>query len=138
MDFVLASGEVSVFIMLSMDIYRETILDHYKNPRNFGRLVSPTAHTEEINISCGDRIIVDVLVESGHVTDIRFIGEGCAIHQASASMLTEKVKGMDVSQVLALAREDVEALLGTSLTPSRIKCALLPLEAIQKAVQSVV
>lgn len=69
--------------------------------------------------------------------DIRFNGEGCAISQASASMLTEKVKNLDTKNILSLTLEDIIALLGTTLTPSRIKCAMLPLEVLQKAIISV-
>lgn len=124
-----------------MDFYRETILDHYKHPRNFGHLPGAHVTSEEINVSCGDRIGIEIriggTVKHTVISDIRFFGEGCAINQASASMLTEKVKGMDTSAVMKLNIDDVETLLGTTLTPSRVKCALLPLEAIQKAIQSV-
>jgi len=123
-----------------MDLYRENILDHYKHPRNFGHLEGAFVTSEEINVSCGDRIVIDVRLKQGKtptIEEIRFSGEGCAINQASASMLTEKVTGMNVVDVLNLTLADVEALLGTQLTPSRVKCALLPLEAIHKAVQFV-
>jgi nitrogen fixation NifU-like protein len=123
-----------------MDLYRENILDHYKHPRNFGHLEGAFVTSEEINVSCGDRIAIEVRLKGGKapvIEEIRFNGEGCAINQASASMLTEKVTGMKVADVLNLTLADVEALLGTRLTPSRVKCALLPLEAIHKAVQSV-
>ena len=122
-----------------MDLYRETILDHYKNPRNFGHLAGAEVVSEEINVSCGDRIAIEIIFDTDNpkkkiIKDIRFSGEGCAIDQASASMLTEKVIGMNAARVLKLSLDDVQALLGTTLTPSRVKCALLPLEAIQKAV----
>ncbi len=125
-----------------MDIYRQTILDHYKNPRNYGHLSRPEAKFEEANVSCGDRIGMELTFKIKSVTfkviqDIRFHGEGCAISQASASMLTETVKGMKREDVMALSLDDVQKLLGTTLTPSRVKCALLPLEAIQKAVAKV-
>jgi len=122
-----------------MDLYRDVILDHYKNPRNYGRLEHPDAASDDANPSCGDRISVGIRFAGSEgerrVGDIRFTGEGCAIHTASASMLTEKVKGMYVADILTLTRADVEKLLGTTLTPSRVKCALLPLEAIQQAIQ---
>lgn len=124
-----------------MDLYREQILDHYKHPRNFGHLEGADVKSEEINVSCGDKITIEIILDTStkraRIQDIRFSGEGCAINQASASMLTEKVMGMNVSDVMKLTLKDVETLLGTTLTPSRVKCALLPLEAIQKAVQSV-
>jgi nitrogen fixation NifU-like protein len=121
-----------------MDIYREVILDHYKHPRNFGHLDKPDAKVEEGNVTCGDRIVMEIHVTRNppHVTirDIRFSGEGCAISMASASMLTEKVKGMNTADILKLKTDDIIEMLGTTLTPSRIKCATLPLEVLQKGV----
>lgn len=122
-----------------MDLYRDIILDHYKHPRNFGHLEGSDVKSEEINVSCGDRVVMEILLSADKkkIADIRFSGEGCAINQASASMLTEKVKGMAIASVMRLGRKDIEKLLGTTLTVSRVKCAVLPLEAIQKALQSV-
>jgi len=117
-----------------MDIYREIILDHYKNPRNFGHLPNPDATVEEGNVTCGDRINIEVTVDGDKIKDIRFSGEGCAISQASASMLTERVKGMDLPQIKKLDAKYMLAMLGTTLTPSRTKCALLSLEVLQKVV----
>lgn len=125
-----------------MDLYREQILDHYKHPRNFGHLEGANVTSEESNVSCGDRIVIEIKLKVNSQTlkvieAISFNGEGCAINQASASMLTEKVTGMRVDEVMKLSLSDVETLLGTQLTPSRVKCAVLPLEAIHKAIQSV-
>jgi len=123
-----------------MDPYRKEILDHYKNPRNFGHLAKPDVKEEESLVSCGDRIVMEIQLsvrpatEETKVQDIRFSGEGCAISQASASMLTEKVKRMEKRKIMRLSTPDVLAMLGTTLTPSRIKCAILPLEVLQKAV----
>lgn len=117
-----------------MDLYREHILDHYKHPRNFGHLDGANVSSEEINMSCGDKIRMEIIVEDKLIKDIRFSGEGCAINQAAASMLTEKVKGMRIEEVMTLDLQYVEGMLGTALTPSRVKCAMLPLEAIQKAI----
>lgn len=124
-----------------MDIYREQILDHYKNPRNFGHLDKPDVVVEEGNVTCGDKIVIEIKVKSykskvkSVIGEIAFSGEGCAISQASASMLTEKVKGMTKVQILKLTSKDIINMLGTTLTPSRTKCALLSLEVLQKAVQ---
>lgn len=122
-----------------MDIYRELILDHYKNPRNFGHLAKPDAVMEENNVSCGDRIIMEIHTGEKNgkkiIKDVRFSGEGCAISQASASLLTEKVMGMTLEEVLALTTEDILELLGTTLTPSRIKCATLSLEVLHRTIQ---
>lgn len=119
-----------------MDLYRENILDHYKHPRNFGHLPKPDVVMEEGNVTCGDRIVMEIKCKAT-IEDIRFNGEGCAISQASASMLTEKVKGMSVAKVQQLSRKDIEDMLGTTLTPSRVKCATLPLKVLQKAIISV-
>lgn len=120
-----------------MDIYREVILDHYKNPRNFGHLDKPHAKVEEGNVTCGDRIVMEITVnEKRAIRQIRFSGEGCAISQATASMLTEKVIGMSVSDVMQLALADITTMLGTTLTPSRTRCATLSLEVLQKCVIS--
>lgn len=121
-----------------MDLYRETILDHYKNPRNFGHLEGADVVSEEVNVSCGDKIAIEIKLNDKRIEEIRFSGEGCAINQASASMLTEKVKGMDTDDVMKLTLKNIEELLGTTLTVSRVKCAVLPLEAIQKAIRSVI
>ena len=120
-----------------MDLYRQLILDHYKHPRNFGHLEGAHVTSEELNPSCGDRVGIEIKMSEHNISEIMFQGEGCAIDQASASLLTEKVKGMNKEEVMKLELKDVEALLGTTLTPSRVKCALLPLEVIQKAVSSV-
>lgn len=118
-----------------MDMYRELILDHYKHPRNFGHLDRADASSEAYNATCGDKMRIEIKYTST-IEDIRFSGEGCAISQASASMLTEKVKGMSRKQVQKLSRIDIEEMLGTTLTPSRVKCATLPLEVLQKAMVS--
>lgn len=124
-----------------MDLYREVILDHYKNPRNFGHLSKPDMVMEEGNVTCGDRIVIELLIthHSSLITigDIRFSGEGCAISQASASMLTEMVKGMSATKIQKLSLKDIQDMLGVTLTPSRVKCATLPLEVLQKAITSI-
>ncbi|KKR87328.1 SUF system NifU family Fe-S cluster assembly protein [Candidatus Gottesmanbacteria bacterium RIFCSPHIGHO2_01_FULL_46_14] len=116
-----------------MDIYRENILDHYKHPRNFGHLEKPDVVMEEGNVTCGDKIIMEINVKNNKIENVAFNGEGCAISQASASMLTEMVKGMNINKIMKLSVIDITTILGTSLTPSRIKCATLPLEVLQKA-----
>ena len=116
-----------------MDLYREIVLDHYKHPRNFGTLVKKTATIEDGNVTCGDVICMDVLIEEGVVTDIAFRGTGCAISISSASMLTEEMKGKSVAEIMALSGDHVVRYFGTTLTPSRTKCAVLSLEVLQKA-----
>lgn len=116
-----------------MDLYREAIIDHYRHPRNFGELAGPTATGEAANATCGDKIRIGVNITGDRITDIRFSGNGCAISLASASMLTEKVLGMQVADVKKLTFADIKALLGTDLTPSRVRCATLPLEVLHRA-----
>lgn len=115
------------------NLYREQILDHYKNPRNYGKVDNPTATCRLYNSACGDDITVSVkLRKRTMLEDMKFEGHGCAVSTASASLLSEKVKNMSVKEVMNLKKEDVLNLLGTKLTPTRLKCALLPLEAIHK------
>lgn len=119
-----------------MDLYRQNILDHYKHPHNSGRLPDADASTTLFNSACGDKMTMDIKLgkDGKTVADIRFSGEGCAISQASASLLTDKVKGIAKKKVLALNKETIFDMLNTQLTPSRVKCALLPLEALQKCI----
>lgn len=120
--------------------YRDIILDHFKHPRNFGSLGVCDARSEGANPFCGDKIIFEVKLKAKSsklkaIETVMFQGEGCAISMASASMLTEKVKGMKRDDVLAMKTEDVLELLGgITLMPTRIKCAVLPLEVLQKTV----
>ena len=123
-----------------MDMYRAVILDHYRHPHNFGHLKKPDRKSGEGNVSCGDRIDIEITlrgkVGQEVVSDIKFWGVGCAISMASASLLTDKVHGMKIAKVLQLNRSDVLGLLGTELTATRIVCALLPLQAIHKALRN--
>lgn len=114
------------------DMYRQQILDHYRNPRNYGELEDPTfSHVGE-NTSCGDEIEVFVaLDEEDHVEAVTFTGDGCAISQAAASLLSEEVRGMTVEELYELDRDDVLELLGVEVTPMRIKCAVLAEKVIQ-------
>jgi len=116
-----------------MDMYREIILDHYKHPRNAGHLPHATAAAHAYNATCGDKITMEIKIDNNKISDIRFSGTGCAISQASASMLTEKVKGMKITDVKNLKTDDIMNMLETTLTPSRVKCATLPLEVLTKA-----
>ena len=113
------------------DLAQANILDHYKHPRNQGRLEQPTVTREENNPLCGDRIRLDLLIKDGVVADLRFDGRGCAISQASASMLTETLKGQPVDVAKAFGKDDVLDLLGIPIGYSRLKCALLSLKALK-------
>ena len=111
--------------------YREYILDHYKNPRNYGRLDDPDITHEEDNPLCGDVVGMDFRVKEGVIEDIRFHGRGCAISQASASLLTERLKGMALDDAKKIDKNDVLGELGIQISPARIKCALLSLKVLK-------
>ena len=113
-------------------LYREHVLDHYRNPRNQGTLDDAQVSSELDNPVCGDRIRLDVRLEDGRVSEARFSGRGCVISLASASMLTEEVQGKTVEELAALRDEDVFEMLGTTLGPVRAKCALLSLRVLQE------
>jgi len=115
------------------DFYRDFILDHYRNPRNFGHLETPTTTAEDLNPLCGDQIRVDLEVEGGVVKDVRWEGKGCAISQASTSMLTESVKGMRLEDVAKLSKDVVLDNVGIGISPTRMKCAMLGLRVLKSA-----
>lgn len=116
------------------DFYRDYILDHYRNPRNFGTLEHPDATAEDLNPLCGDRIRMDLSVgEDGVVRDVRFSGKGCAISQASASMLTESIVGMNLTDVARLSKDAVLENVGIGISPTRMKCAMLGLRVLKSA-----
>jgi nitrogen fixation protein NifU and related proteins len=117
---------------MSDDIYREIILDHYRNPRNKGRLEHADVSTHDSNPLCGDEIDIHLKVEEGKIKDIKFEGRGCAISQASASMLTEMVLDKPLTAVKDLAKDDILENIGLmNLGPARIKCALLSLKVLK-------
>lgn len=118
---------------MDSSFYREQIMDHYRNPRFRGRLDAPTASYEELNPLCGDMIHIDLTVDDGTVAAARFDGHGCAVSQASASMLLEELVGKSVEEVTAFGRDDLFALLGVALSPARMKCALLSLGVLRIA-----
>jgi len=111
--------------------YREYILDHYKNPRNYGRLEHPDITHEEDNPLCGDVVGMDFQIKDGVIADIKFHGRGCAISQASASLLTERLKGMVLDDAKKIDKNDVLGELGIEISPARIKCELLPLKVLK-------
>lgn len=115
-------------------IYRENILEYSKNPQNKGRLDPHDYAYEDTNPLCGDEVRIELRVDdAGTVTDIRFDGQGCAISQASASMLTEIVQGMNVEDVKNLPKEELLEEIGIELSPARLKCALLGLHVLKGA-----
>jgi nitrogen fixation NifU-like protein len=119
------------------DLYRDYILEHYRRPHNFGVLEAPTATYEGSNPLCGDRITMQLTVEDGTVTGIGFTGRGCAISQASASLLTDEVKGKPIEDVAKLAAVDLLDLLGIDISPARLKCAMLSFDSLQHLLDEV-
>ena len=116
-------------------LYREVILDHYKNPRGHGLLEDPDAQAEGQNPLCGDEVSIYVAFgEDGDTIDeIKFSGRGCAISQAATSMLTEMVKGRSATEVATLPKDELLDEIGIPLTPVRLKCALLGLSTLKLA-----
>ena len=115
-------------------LYRELILDHYKNPRNHGLLEQADASAEGMNPLCGDEITVSVrLGQNDVIEDVGFEGRGCAISQAATSMLTDLVKGKTVEEVGMMPKEELLEELGIPLTPVRLKCAILGLGVLKLA-----
>jgi nitrogen fixation NifU-like protein len=115
------------------DLYRDYILEHYRRPHNFGVLDNATATQEGANPLCGDRITLQLRVIGDQIAAVGFTGRGCAISQASASLLTDEVKGKEVDAAAAMKASDVLDLLGIEISPARMKCALLSLETLQGA-----
>jgi len=113
------------------DLYRDNIIDHYQNPRNHGTLENPDISYEDSNPVCGDEIRIDLQVKDGTVADARFTGHGCSISQASASMLTEEIIGKSLDEVRHIEKQDILDMLGISLGPVRLKCALLSLKVLK-------
>ena len=116
------------------DLYRDYILEHYRRPHNFGVIDAPTASYEGANPLCGDRITLQVGISDGVIDRVGFTGRGCAISQASASLLTDEIKGKPVAEVAKLGSDDVLDLLGIEISPARLKCATLSLDTLQHAI----
>jgi len=141
---------------LADELYRETILDHYHHPRNQGSLDDPTVRIEGVNPLCGDECTLYCLVEDGKIEDLKLEAKGCSINMASGSMMTEAVKGKSLDEASLVTQvikdmmtgkgeepelpedlEDLESLKGVKKYPVRIKCALLPWNALLEAIQTV-
>jgi nitrogen fixation NifU-like protein len=116
-------------------LYSDTLLDHFRNPRNYGSLPSPDVAYEEFNPLCGDRIRIELEISDNRIAAARFVGDGCAISIAAASLLTELILDADIAQGEALPSEKLLASLESDIKPSRMKCALLPLEALRSCMK---
>ena len=120
----------------SEDMYREHILDHYKHPRNFGVLKPADVDHEANNPLCGDQIRLTFKVNAkDEVEDVKFTGRGCAISQASASLLTSRVKGKSLDDVKLIDRDEIVRMLGIPISPVRLKCALLSLAVLREGIE---
>jgi nitrogen fixation NifU-like protein len=114
-------------------LYREVILDHYKNPRGHGVIEGADAQAEGQNPLCGDEVAIFVALDGDKIDDVRFRGRGCAISQAATSMLVEMVRGRTVDEVASMPRDELLEEVGIPLTPVRLKCALLGLGVLKVA-----
>jgi nitrogen fixation NifU-like protein len=116
------------------ELYREVLLDHYKNPQNFGMIKNPDIHKYDNNPLCGDEIEIFVKLDNNKekVKDIKFKGHGCVICIASASIITDDMMGKELKKIQKMDTDDMLKLLGIELTPARIKCMMLPLITIKK------
>jgi len=121
---------------MNSTLYKENIVDHYKNPRNFKKLKSFSKNAFADNLSCGDEIEVFLDMEGELIRDISFQARGCAISIAAMSMLTEKVKGKKIDEIEKITNEDILHMLGLEKESPRIKCALLSIQALKKALSS--
>jgi nitrogen fixation NifU-like protein len=117
-------------------MYQENILDHYEHPYHRGTLTQPTLAYRDLNPLCGDEVYVQARIDDqNHVVEAYFDGQGCVISLAAASMLMEVVEGKTLDAVKAMNRQDMLELLGIPLTAMRVKCALLPLRTLEKAIR---
>ena len=120
---------------MSFDMYQENILDHYENPYHRGTLANPALEYRDLNPLCGDEVRIQAHIDAqNHLTEAYFDGEGCVISLAAASMLMEAVEGKTLEEIKVMGRQDMLDLLGISLTTMRVKCAMLPLRTLEKAI----
>jgi nitrogen fixation protein NifU and related proteins len=116
-------------------LYSDTLLDHFRNPRNYGALPSPDVAYEEFNPLCGDRIRIELKISDNRIAAVNFVGDGCAISIAAASMLTLLVLDADIDQSAVISSEKLISSLKSDIKPSRMRCALLPLDALHSCVK---
>lgn len=118
-----------------MSLYEELILDHYRRPHNFHKLTHPSKTVSVLNPSCGDSISLEVVFIDDKVSEVGFTGEGCAISIASASILTDYIKKKTKKELTSLTSSSILKLLGIQLSPTRLRCAMLPWEALMKMIK---
>ena len=116
-------------------MYQEQILDHYKNPRNFGTIKNASVHHHEKNPLCGDELDLFLMIdEHKKIIEVKINGHGCAISLASASMLSEEIKGKNIDELKKMTKENILEMLGIPLSPVRLKCALLSLDTLKNSI----
>ena len=118
------------------ELYSDTLLDHFRHPRNYGSLSAPDISNEQFNPLCGDRIRIQLKFRRSIVSEARFKGDGCAISTAAASLLTELVVGEDVEELVNLPDARLIAALESDIKPARLQCALLPLQALREGLKN--
>ncbi|MBI5466209.1 MAG: iron-sulfur cluster assembly scaffold protein [Candidatus Kerfeldbacteria bacterium] len=118
-----------------MDLYQQNILDHYKHPQHRGELKAADKRSTAANPSCGDSVIFYLQTRDDKIVQARWMGEGCVLSQAAADMLAEFVQAKTLAEVVALKKEELLKLVGVELGPNRVRCALLPLEALHQALK---
>jgi nitrogen fixation NifU-like protein len=116
------------------EIYTETILDYFKNPKNFGKLEKPDIESKDSNPFCGDVIEIHIKLKGNVINQARFSGTGCAISQAAASMLTEYIEGKSLDEIQRISKENILDMLGIKLSATRLSCALLGLKTLKLGV----
>lgn len=116
---------------MSDSLYRANLLDHYEHPRHYGSLVHMTHQTEGANLSCGDEITIAAVIKDDVIVDAAFTARACVVCTASASMLLEQVVGKSINDIATITTDDIVNNLGITLSPLRLKCALLPLETLK-------
>lgn len=121
------------FVVIIMDMYAETILEHYRRPHNHGEIAKASIEHMEYNPLCGDSIIIYLVIENDAIKDVKFTGRGCAISQSAASMLTDEIKGKSLEEIKKLDKDFVLGLLGVEISPARMKCALLGIKTLKLA-----
>lgn len=122
---------------MTLDMYAENVLDHYRNPKNYGKLSKPDVRESDLNPLCGDHYEFQIRLSRGAIKDVKFNGDGCAISMASASMLSEFVKGKKLSSLSKLSEKDVVRLLKIEVSPVRMKCAMLPIDILRRCARKI-
>jgi nitrogen fixation NifU-like protein len=116
-------------------IYSNTLLDHFRHPRNYGSLDAPDISNEQFNPLCGDRIRIELRLNESIVNEARFKGDGCAISTAAASLLTEMILGKDIEELTSMSDAQLISALESDIQPARLQCALLPLQALREGLR---